>query len=32
MKFREPIKEILIATRPSWDHAGTRSSVRENFR
>jgi hypothetical protein len=31
MKFKEPMKEILIATRPFWDHPGTRSSVRENF-
>lgn len=31
MKFKEPIKEILIATRPFWDHPGARSSVRENF-
>ena len=31
MKLKEPIKEILIATRPSWDHPGTRPSVRENF-
>lgn len=31
MKFKEPIKEILMATRPFWDHPGTRPSVRENF-
>jgi len=31
MKLKEPIKEILIAARPFWDHPGTRSSVRGNF-
>ena len=31
MKLKDPIKEILIAARPFWDHPGTRSSVRGNF-
>src|SRR6266850_5407715 len=31
MRNKEPLKEILIATRPHWDHPQTRPAVRENF-
>jgi len=31
MRNKEPLKEILIATRPHWDHPQTRLAVRENF-
>ena len=31
MRNKEPLKEILIATRPNWDHPQTRPAVRENF-
>lgn len=31
MNCREPLKQILIDTRPCWDHPKTRPSVRENF-
>jgi hypothetical protein len=32
MQLEEPIKRILEATRPVWDHNGTRPCVRESFR
>jgi hypothetical protein len=32
MRLEEPIKQILIDTRPLWDHSGTRPAVREGFR
>ncbi len=31
MHNKEPLKEILIATRRHWDHPQTRPAVRENF-
>lgn len=31
MRLDDPIKQILIETRPIWDHDGTRPSVRESF-
>lgn len=32
MHLEEPIKQILVDTRPLWDHPGTRPAVRESFR
>ena len=29
--LEQPLKQILAATRSSWDHPGTRPAVRENF-
>jgi Putative transposase/Transposase zinc-binding domain len=31
MRYKQPIKQILIATRDSWDRAETRPAVRHNF-
>jgi Transposase zinc-binding domain len=31
MKYRNPLKRILTETRSSWDHDGTRDSVRRVF-
>lgn len=31
MRYKHPIKEILIATRDSWDRPETRHAVRQNF-
>lgn len=31
MRYKHPIKQILIATRDAWDHADTRPAVRHNF-
>ena len=31
MKYRHPLKMILTETRSSWDHDGTRDSVRSVF-
>jgi hypothetical protein len=31
MKYRNPLKQILTATRSSWDHDGTRDAVRRVF-
>jgi hypothetical protein len=31
MKYRNPLKKILTATRSSWDHHGTRDAVRRVF-
>ena len=31
MQLKDPIKQILIDTRVSWDHAETRQDVRDIF-
>ena len=31
MRYKQPIKQILIATRSSWDRPETRPAVRQNF-
>ena len=31
MRYKQPVKQILLATRSCWDHSGTRLAVRKNF-
>ena len=31
MRYKQPVKQILIATRSCWDHSETRLAVRQNF-
>ena len=31
MRYQQPIKQILIATRSYWDRPETRPAVRQNF-
>jgi len=31
MALKQPLKDILIATRPHWDRPEVRPAVRENF-
>ncbi len=31
MKAEHPVKQLLLATREEWDHAGTPANIRENF-
>src|SRR5712692_85855 len=31
MRYKQPLKQILIATRSYWDRVETRSAVRQNF-
>ena len=31
MRYKHPLKQILIATRPYWDRPETRPAVRQSF-
>ena len=31
MRYKQPVKQILIATRSSWDRPETRLAARQNF-
>jgi hypothetical protein len=31
MRYKHPLKQILVSSRSAWDHDGTRAPVRKNF-